>query len=219
MLRHDAPLVWDDRGWAHQVDPTDTIEYDEDYFRRVKAKDNSPICERLHTFRYELLRLTLTKERPLVLDYGCGSLYFLNLLAARTAWHLYGYDVNHKTMVDLIQSKRYNYFKPTYHLALKQNFPFDAVCFFDTLEHLPFPDRVLALCKKWVFLTVPVVKSLKEIKGSKHYLPREHIWYFTSQGVVNFFNSLGFKMVKMSDEEQKIGRTDVMSYVFKRCRT
>lgn len=90
--------------------------------------------------------------------------------------------------------------------------------FWDSLEHIPEPDKVLRNIKKYVFISMPIYRDKEHCLSSKHYKPGEHIWYFTHNGLIWYMEQQGFTLADYSSIETKLGREDIGSYAFKRVR-
>ena len=56
----------------------------------------------------------------------------------------------------------------------------------------------------------------KAIMESKHYRPREHLWYYSHRGLVNNMSDAGFDFITVDNYEIEAGREDIYSYVFKK---
>ena len=51
---------------------------------------------------------------------------------------------------------------------------------------------------------------------SKHFRPKEHYWYFTRQGFIDYMKQFKFKLFEIRNDEIAIGREDIVTFVFKR---
>ncbi len=67
-----------------------------------------------------------------------------------------------------------------------------------------------------VFVSLPIFATLDAIRGSKHYRPGEHLYYFTHAGFVAWMALYGFRLLEASDHETQAGRDGIMAYAFRR---
>jgi len=65
-----------------------------------------------------------------------------------------------------------------------ENPVYAATCW-DSLEHVPDPERLLAQVTKWLFVSLPLCESAEEWQESKHFKPGEHLHYWTLQGFIS----------------------------------
>lgn len=182
--------------------------YDDDYFKRVQKNDHSPIVDALNDFRKFIVNSYVSSNGNggLVLDFGAGSGIFM-----RRRGNCQGFDFCEKSKQRL---KSDGLFFNPYIENLEK---FKAITFFDSFEHIQEPDLILSrIGNQYVFVTLPIFKDKEHILRSKHFKPKEHFWYFTFQGFVRYMNERGFALLSSSDQETKIGREDIMTFVFRR---
>ena len=197
-------------GFAYLPVNIDTLKiYNDAYFDRYQGYEtqlhNSSITHELNKFRCAFVN-EFTDD--LVVDIGCGSGTFIKKRRNPTL----GYDIMPKTVEWL--KKQSLYIDP----YEEENSSLNALSFWDSLEHIPEPDKLLRKVKMggFVFVTVPIFEEQTEeaIKKSKHYRPLEHCWYFSKAGICNFMQ--GFKLLEMTDDECHSGREGVMSFAFQK---
>ena len=138
-----------------------------------------------------------------VVDIGIGGGRFVQ---AADGW---GYDVNAEAVAWLRQQERY--FDP-------YATPTEAISCWDSLEHIPEPEKLLAQVGEWVFVSMPVYLSQWDCLKSKHYKPGEHLWYWTQNGLIAWFARQGFGCVEINDSESELGRDGITSFAFRRYR-
>jgi hypothetical protein len=143
-------------------------------------------------------------QGPLI-DIGIGSGAFID---ARR-WHglSFGYDVN-PCGIEWLQARRL--------YADPYAGSFEVATMWDVLEHMPDYPRLLANVRQWLFLSLPIFRNALHVLASKHYKPKEHCWYFTSEGLVFAMRQCGFALVEESTIETELGREDIGSFAFKR---
>jgi hypothetical protein len=192
------PLIWrNDLGLGYLR--SNGYIYAEDYWDKYHAYDNNGIGWKLTYFREAFV----AKHMPnfdKVCDVGIGSGQFIKHVGAK------GYDINYYAQKWLRES---NHFGNPYEEQ------FEALTFWDVLEHLEDPTAILANTNN-VFMSVPIHGTVRECMASKHLRPNEHIWHFTPKGVEFFMKYYGFELVDSSDGETKAGRESIMSYYFRR---
>lgn len=190
-------LLWSDElgiGWH----PRQPMEYRGEYFQKYRRMDREPMGVALTAARVEMVRRH-TQRTPV--DIGIGGGRFVESINGL------GYDVNAEAVAWLHGEGRY--------LDVYQH-PVDAITCWDSLEHVPEPEKLVACALEWVFVAMPIYRDQADCLASKHYRPGEHIWYWTHDGLVQWFQSNGFELVEYNDTETMLGREGIMSYAFKR---
>lgn len=193
----DGRLAWFPEvgiGWY----PVAEQPYDRAYWEKYRAMDLTPMGGALTA---ERLAWCARYYDGTVVDIGVGGGRFV----AEGAH--FGYDIN-PDAVAWLKSKGL-YLDPYTREV-------EALSFWDSLEHIHDPRPLLANCKKWAFVSIPVFTDVDHVHRSKHFRPTEHCWYFTVPGFVGFMESLGFRLAGMSDFETLAGREDIMSFAFRR---
>ena len=94
--------------------------------------------------------------------------------------------------------------------------PVSHVTCWDSLEHIPEPEKLLANVRDWLFVSLPLCESPEEWQSSKHYKPGEHLHYWSLQGFISWCASLGFECVEVNHAETELGREGITSFAFKR---
>jgi len=152
------------------------------------------------------VRLDTVKDYKRVLDIGVGCGEFINNKPKSK-----GYDVNPYMIKKLKESKQW--FDP-YNKELDK---FDAVCFFDSFEHIEKPEILLnKITNQAVVMAIPIFNSFRNVKESKHFRPDEHFHYFTLYGISTYMNDLGFEMKKAHSREIWLGREAIWTFTFTR---
>jgi len=192
------------KGVAYQADMTKLIKYDEQYYRNYVKRRGTEIAKKLNEARVNLVNKYQYKIT--VLDIGIGSGEFIESRNTHNLKHTYGYDINRYAVRWL---RKHNIYSDKIE-------DFDAVCFWDCLEHIPDMGSYLNRCKGHVFLSIPIVSKLSEIRDFKHYKPGEHLYYFTHDGIKNYMFDRGFVCIETNDMETKAGRESIKTYVFRR---
>lgn len=172
--------------------------YDEDYFAKYVKMADTAMGEAITQERVNLVRRHHNGD---VVDVGIGCGHFV------TACDSEGYDVNPHGIRWLEERNKF-------HDIYKA--PAGALTFWDVLEHIDEPDAAIAQAKEWVFVSIPVFENAEHILRSRHFRKDEHIWYFTHEGLINWFGSHGFKCAEWSRFESELGRDGITTYAFKR---
>ncbi len=190
-------LVEDGFGYFPVVDQP----YDAAYWQRYRELDESPSGGGLTRVRCELVGKWMPKAATVV-DVGIGGGRFV---AERP--NTLGFDVNPAAIAWL--KLRGAWCDPYFERV-------EAACFWDSLEHIHDPGPLLANVSRFVFVSCPVFRSPEHVLSSKHFKRSEHCWYFTSDGLETFMAGFGFKLLDTDRLEEKCGREDILSAVFKR---
>lgn len=176
--------------------------YDATYFQKYERYARTPLGVALTEQRVRLVN-RFTDEH--VIDVGIGAGAFVQ---ARGGW-TWGYDVNPEGVRWLHDHARW---RDPY-----VGGPHNAMCFWDVLEHIAEPARILAQVRRFVFVSLPIVPGDGPPSPSwKHYRPDEHCWYWTRRGFVAWMAEHGFTKRLYTDFETQLGRQDIGTFVFER---
>lgn len=178
-----------------------------DYYAEYKGLKSSPIGAALLKFRAGLVRRYLP-DNERVLDIGIGSGAFVEAYG-----NCYGYDVDPDAVHWL--KTRGLFCDPLKDGALDD---IHGVTFWDSLEHIRYPERILrAITTQYVFISIPVFADLyHEARRSKHFKPREHYLYFTPTGLTQYLEHYGFTYCESMGTETDLGRENIMTCVYRR---
>ena len=200
-------MIADDRGVAFARDMyADRVEYGDAYWQKVMAYEDTDIARDVNAGRCEMLKRHL-RNNAIVIDVGAGTGAFVR--AARAAgFDARGYDVM-PIAVDRLVAQGYYADPATYH---------DALCMWDTIEHLEDAADMLGCVREWLFVSVPVFHDLSAIRESRHYRPGEHLYYFTPAGLIDWLGCYGFQCMELSRHEMEAGRDSIGAFAFRRVR-
>jgi 2-polyprenyl-3-methyl-5-hydroxy-6-metoxy-1,4-benzoquinol methylase len=195
------------RGVAYQRNmKRGRIQYDAAYFEHFRSYAGSPVERALNAGRCEIVARHVPKGGRLI-DIGIGSGAFIRA-ALEAGFDARGSDIN-PTAVEWLRKEDRFADNPE---------GFDAVTLWDTLEHIEDPEllfrNVSAGAK--VFVAIPLMAELRQVRASKHYKPGEHLYYFTEQGFVDWMAFHGFRLLERSDHEIAAGREQIGAFAF--CR-
>lgn len=194
---HDS-LKWiPERGMGYY--PVRGNPYDENYFEKYRGYSETEMGRRITAARCELVRRHYVGP---LLDVGIGSGQFVESRPDTT-----GYDVN-QAGIDWLNKR--GLYRNLYAQKV------DAASFWDSLEHIEYPDYALAQVLRWVFVSIPIFADVDHVLSSKHFRPDEHYWYFTRDGFVGWMRDHGFSVRESNCMECDLGREDVMSFAFER---
>jgi len=212
-------LDWDEdvkycphQGIAYQTDMSHGIKYGKEYFDRYLSYDDTEIARAINVARI----LLTEKYCGSLLDVGIGSGKFIRC----SNIDVYGFDINEYATAWLEAN---NIFCSLTKESVKR---FDGVTCWDSLEHMTAPSDFLDLFSPgmFLFLSIPLIGrlssecTLEHLKASKHYKPNEHFYYFTRTGLIWFLTDCGFELIEENDNEIKVGREEVYTFVFRKNR-
>ena len=202
-------------GYAVAENVNDIRVYGNAHWELLKSYEDSDICKKITAGRIKLVTKYLKGKDKEIFDIGCGTGYFMRKYMEKTKQKAYGYDILHKTEEWLFLN---NYYLSPFIGKIPS--PIMGVTMWDSLEHFPEPRKVLdSICEgMYTFISMPIYKKItkKAIMESKHYRPREHLYYWSHRGLVNYMDILGFEFKYVDNFEIEAGRQDIYSYVFKK---
>lgn len=203
----ERELVWiPERGMGYL--PVSEQPYDAAYFERYQAMAETDVGRELTRIRVDLVRRHMRGEPPhgtSLLDVGIGCGQFLEAVQHHVA--AWGEDVN-PAGVQWLEARGF--------LADRAR-TFDALTFWDSLEHIAGPAPLLARARRWVFVSLPVVPGDGPPRPEwKHLRRDEHCWYWTRAGLIGWMGEHGFECVEHNTAESLAGRQDIGSFVFRR---
>lgn len=199
-------LLWSEElGYGWHSGPS--ISYGAGYFEHYRKLDAQPMATALTRARIELVSKFIEPNETLDIGIG-GGRYVLESGGM-------GYDVCAEARGWLINSGRYGdpYMLPPFHPHGVK-----AITCWDSLEHIPEPEKLLQRVSGWLFVSMPIYEGLKGVLESKHYKPGEHLHYWTFEGFVKWCDSQGFELIEANHAETELGREDITSFAFKRVR-
>lgn len=178
--------------------------YDKAYFDKYVKYD-----EASHAINEARLDLTkqFTHTGDVIIDIGIGCGAFVRDMQDDPHVSTYGFDINPAGVDWLNQQKRF---------LDASRAQVDVMTFFDSLEHIKEPDKILSNIMRTAIVAAPIYTDVKHLLRSKHFRKDEHCWYFTWVGTINFMKAHGFDFVYSDKREEKCGREDITSFVFSR---
>ena len=194
-------LLWSEAlgyGW-HSGEP---MTYDSGYFEHYRKLDSQPMATALTRARIELVGKYVAPNETLDIGIG-GGRYVLESGGM-------GFDVSKDACEWLKDIGR---FGDPY---LDGRHCVKAVTCWDSLEHIPNPEKLLSRVSDWLFVSMPIYTGLADVLASKHYKPHEHLHYFTFDGFVDWCATQGFMCVEVNHAETELGREGITSFAFKR---
>lgn len=177
--------------------------YDKEYFDRYARNAQTNLGRALMRARCDFVERHF---RGTLIDVGIGSGAFIETRRARQRT-TYGYDIN-PTALQWLDDQML--------LVDPYLIPFDAMTLWDVLEHMADFQSLLANCREWLFLSLPIFRDAEHALRSKHFRPDEHYWFFTREGLVFAMKACGFGLVSESAIETELGREDIGTFAFKR---
>ena len=184
--------------------PVAESPYDADYFAKYVGYAQTKMGRAITAERVGLVERWMPRGSVIDVGIGCGA--FVEAMGERC----YGCDINPAGVAWLNHRAR---FRAPQHGA-------DALTFWDSIEHIPAADEMLAHARLWVFASLPIVPEGRT-PGAwwKHYRPDEHCWYWTRRGFTRWMEGRGFALAEHSDVETKLGREDIETFAFRRTRS
>jgi hypothetical protein len=197
-------LQWDEFlgiGTLYDVEP---VPYDRSYWQHYRDMDKTPMSAALTKERVDLVCRYWAGP---VVDVGIGGGAFLRGHPECT-----GMDIN----PDAIE-----YLQDCGALHVMDEDGVEVLTFWDSAEHMTLEAfaALLAHCRVWCFISMPIYEDYDDAVQSKHFKPGEHLSYFTHPGLVGFMRANGWSLVEYNDMETRLGRESIGSYAFMRVRS
>jgi hypothetical protein len=200
VIRHSSGLVWDqDRRIGFYPVKIDW-QYDLSYFEKYEAYKETEMGKTLNSKRLKLVEKWIGDSR--VVDIGIGAGQFVE--SRPNTW---GYDINPYGIRWLLDRRLW--WDPY------QKDP-DNATFWDSMEHIERPDKLLERIRSHVFISMPIYRDFDHVLSSKHFKPNEHFWYFTREGLIWFMRESGFGLLEENRMETELGREDIGTFVFRK---
>lgn len=174
--------------------------YDDAYFMKYAGYAQTELGRELTAQRVALVQAWIGGAVVLDVGIGCGAFVTAH-------GHAMGYDVNPAGVAWL---KAREVWCDPYAAPVKH------ACFWDSLEHIEDPKRMLDHVEETVFVSIPIFSDIDHVRRSKHFRRDEHYWYFTPGGFLQYMRALGWHCVERNWMETDLGREDIETYVFKR---
>lgn len=177
------------------------MEYSGEYFAHYQKLDNTPMGTALTRARLELVDKYVAPNTTLDIGIG-GGRYVLESGGQ-------GFDVSTEARRWLTDTGRW---VDPYECRRM----ISAVTCWDSLEHIPEPEKLLEKVREWLFVSMPIYDDMADVLRSKHFKPGEHLHYWTFSGFVTWCEAQGFELQEMNHAESELGREGITSFAFKR---
>lgn len=193
------PSLWwsEELGYGWHSSPPMT--YSGEYFAHYQKLDETKMGGLLTQARLQLVE-KYTKA-SLGVDIGIGGGRYVQESGG------FGYDVC-EDAVRWLQG--FGHYKDPYSEKISH------VTCWDSLEHIPEPEKLLAQVRDWFFVSLPTFENAEEALASKHFKPAEHLWYFSIPGLIRWAEDQGFQVMEVNHAETELGREGITSFAFKR---
>lgn len=179
------------------------MRYEGQYFEHYQKLDATPMGGLLTRARLELVGKYCKPNETVDIGIG-GGRYVLESGG-------FGFDVCDDAIEWLRTADRY---VDPYHRMWEGKVK--AITCWDSLEHIPEPEKLLAHAKNWLFVSMPIYEGPEDATQSKHYKPGEHLHYWTLQGFISWCAEQGFECIEVNHAETELGREGITSFAFKR---
>ncbi|MNR06187.1 hypothetical protein D3C85_1222500 [compost metagenome] len=195
-------LLWSEElGRGFHTRPA--MRYEGQYFAHYQKLDATPMGGLLTKARLELVEKYTKASQGI--DIGIGGGRYV-----QESWSN-GYDVCEDAVKWL---RNLGAYRDPY--EANSTGPVRHVTCWDSLEHIPEPEKLLAQVTGWLFVSMPIYNDMADVLQSKHYKPGEHLHYWTLPGFVNWCEAQGFELQEANHAESELGREGITSFAFKR---
>jgi hypothetical protein len=173
--------------------------YGRDYWEEYRARDQTVFGHMLTTARLEMVQ----RHCKQVVDIGIGGGAFVGQAWA-AGLEVAGSDIN-EYAIEWLED----------HGMLWDGCPVEAMTFWDSIEHIEDPNRMLQKTQ-WAFISTPTYEDVGAVLKSKHFKPGEHLHYWSREGMILYMQERGFELVEMNEMETQLGREGITSFAFRR---
>lgn len=141
-------------------------------------------------------------KKEMVLDVGCGRGYFLDE-ARKLGWSTYGVDASRIAVDYATKQLNLDVFCSDI-FSFQPGKSFDLITLNQVIEHFSNPEIVISQCAKYLksgglmYVATPNVESLsaRVLKDNfDHFIPPEHLSYFSQRTLQRLFEKLGFSVL------------------------
>jgi len=177
-----------------------SFSYTDDYLLHYKLYARTQKSDDICRARWEFLCRNVSFIDKNLLDYGCGA-------GAFAAWwkqdfpKIYKYDP---------------YFHPDDSFL---DVDIHIMTLWDSLEHVSRLDLLSLIGAKHIFISLPVIDDIKDITTWKHFVPHEHLWYFSTKSLTRLFEKWEYELVETSIFETMYRSPGIKSFYFKKLVT
>lgn len=190
-------FLWSEElGYGWHTAPA--MHYDSGYFAHYQKLDATPMGAALTKARIELVSKFTTPSYGC--DIGIGGGRYVNESGG------FGFDVCPDAL---------SWLEDRGCLA-EQEYGLQVATCWDSLEHIPEPEKLLARVREWLFVSMPIYKDMHDVLTSKHYKPGEHLHYWTLAGFIAWCERQGFEVQEVNHAEEELGREGITSFAFRR---
>ena len=180
--------------------PPDLAIYDRSYEIKYKRYEPTVTGQNIQGLRYNIVRRHLPLGEGAyiafkynLLDFGCGVGSFLKWAKSDLYIDMKGFDPNpHIEFCDVA--------------VLFDHY--DVVTFWDSLEHLKNPDRIIrGLNPEYLFICTPSIddwhRGLRGLISWRHYMPLEHCHYFCEESLTKLLELCNYEILEVNYDESK----------------
>lgn len=195
-------LVWDDElGMGYLPSNLSEHVYDKSYWDNYQKLKSTDIGKRLTKARIDLCK-SVGVNPATCIDIGIGNGQFVEEFGC------IGSDINPHAIEWLKSIGKYG--------EVHDDYGFIWYTLWDVIEHIEpnIFEGMLKYNHRGVVLSTPIYSSFEDCISSKHFKPGEHILYFTTHGIIRYMEKFGYKCIKMTTDETKVGRHNIGSFVF-----
>ena len=195
-------LEWDEAlGIGYLPSNAGTATYDEGYWNQYMKLRDTDMGRALTNARIDL-SVKAGATPSTTLDIGIGNGQFVEDFGCD------GSDVNPHAIKWLKSIGKFS--------TPSTDYGYDWFTMWDVIEHIESGDfkELVKHNRVGIVLSTPIYTSYNDIITSKHFKPNEHIYYFTTNGLIYYMEYFGYKCVEMSSVETQLGRHSIGSFVF-----
>jgi len=179
--------------------------YKEDYFKGEEYLDYENDKDLIQkNFQKRIRDIQRYRNEGKLFEIGSAYGYFLDL--AKKTYGVEGIDICEEPTEFARKKLGLNVHTGSY-LDFSISKPFDIFCMWDTIEHLPEPEKFIEKISKdltsggYFFLTTGDIGSLiAKIRGKRWRMihPPTHIFYFSQKTISTLLEKNGFEVIKIS---------------------
>jgi SAM-dependent methyltransferase len=198
--------------------------YDKDYYGTGDGKFVGPVENIVRFFRYARAKSIQKLVPPgRILDVGCGRGLMLTFLK-RWGYEVHGIELDTVAALRAEKNLGQKVFRSLEQVARPSPWPYQAICFWHSLEHMPEPGDALKIAYELLapegilVIAAPNMESMQSRLAGTDWLhldlPR-HVVHFDMTRLASYLHNRGYDILRHDHFSQEYNVIDTLCLLFK----